>query len=360
MDGFAIKSEDWLNNSQKAFSIIGTSFAGHPYQGGIRANECIRTFTGAKIPKECDQIILQENIKFQSGSKVSFLAHMPNESYVRPTGHDIEKNSLIGSKKQRVNPFLIARLSASGIDEFTVIKKPNITIFSSGDELIPIETPYQKLQEGQIFESNKLFLLNALESPSINLIDGGNLPDSKEETKTRLAQAAKDSQLIITTGGVSVGDADFIIDSIREIGSLELWQINLKPGKPMAFGKIKEASILGLPGNPVSTIVTTLLLVKPIIDYLSGVIPTKPLKLKAIAKREITHSQGRTEYQRGFFSVSDDGNLLVEQQGDQSSNRLSSFKNCNCLIEILDTVGSIQVNEDVSIIPLEDFGLLKE
>ena len=228
---------------------------------------------------------------------------------------------------------------------------------SSGDELVSAKIPYGELKDGQIFESNKTFLLRSLEKLNVEIVDHGSIGDSREETEQALNTAAKSCDLLITTGGVSVGDADHITKTIQALGSLDFWRLNLKPGKPLAFGSIGDCKILGLPGNPVSTIVTTLLLAYPLIEHLKGTKPKDPLKVKARTKTNIRHSAGRTEYQRGLFTSEPDGTIVVEQLGDQSSNRLSSFNNCNCLIEIPSTRGNLALNDEVTILPLVNFGI---
>lgn len=360
MDGFALKESDWVNNADKEFSIIGRSLAGHPFEGAVKKNHCIRIFTGAKIPEECDLIILQEQIDSLKESKVSFLDHNPSETFVRPIGHDIARDTIIATKGQRIDPILLARISASGIHKIRAFRKPSIGVFSSGDELVSAKTKLKELKDGQIFESNRPFLLSSLANFGVKVIDYGNIPDSKILTTKYLTKASKNCDLIITSGGVSVGDADFITETISEVGSLNFWRLNLKPGKPLAFGEINGCRILGLPGNPVSTIITTLLIANPLIEHISGGIPKTPLKLKATCKQAIAHSAGRTEYQRGKYVNQEDGSLIVNQQGDQSSNRLSSFAGSNCLIEIPESEGDILPGAQVTIIPLSNLGLVKQ
>ena len=357
MDGFALRLSDWGNSEDKTFNIAGVSLAGHPNSGRIKHGECVRVFTGAKVPDECDQIILQEEVEFADESIVRFQDHQPSETYVRPVGHDIDRNQQIAMKGQELNPISLSRMSASGVSKVNVFRKPKIGVLSSGDELVSAKIPYRELKDGQIFESNKTFLLRSLEKLNVEIVDHGSIGDSREETEQALNTAAKSCDLLITTGGVSVGDADHITKTIQALGSLDFWRLNLKPGKPLAFGSIGDCKILGLPGNPVSTIVTTLLLAYPLIEHLKGTKPKDPLKVKARTKTNILHSAGRTEYQRGLFTSEPDGTIVVEQLGDQSSNRLSSFNNCNCLIEIPSTRGNLALNDEVTILPMVNFGI---
>ncbi len=357
MDGFALRLSDWNKSADKTFHLAGVSLAGHPISNLIKPGECVRVFTGAKVPDECDQIILQEEVDFTDESIVRFLDHQPIETYVRPVGHDIEKDKCIATQRQQLDPISLSRLSASGVNEISVFRKPKIGVLSSGDELVSVNTQNNKLKDGKIFESNKTFLLRSLEKLNVNIVDHGSIRDSREETEQALGAAAKSCDLLITTGGVSVGDADYITRTIQELGTLDFWRLNLKPGKPLAFGNIGDCKILGLPGNPVSAIVTTLLVAYPLIDHLKGTNPKDLLKIKAKIKTKILHSYSRTEYQRGFFTTESDGSIVVGQLGDQSSNRLSSFNNCNCLIEIPSNQDDLQLNEEVTIVPMANFGI---
>ena len=357
MDGFALRRSDWINNTDKTFNLAGISLAGHPISDPINKGECVRIFTGAKVPDECDQIILQEKIDFVDESIVRFLDHNPSETYVRLVGHDVVEGQCIATRRQQLNPISLSRLSASGVNKINVFKTPKIGLLSSGDELVSTTIRPNDLKEGQIFESNKIFLLRFLEKLGINIVDYGQIEDSRNETLQALDAASKSCDLLITTGGVSVGDADHITKTIQALGSLDFWRLNLKPGKPLAFGSIRDCKILGLPGNPVSTIVTTLLLAYPLIEHLKGSIAKDPLKVKARTKTNILHSAGRTEYQRGLFTSEPDGTIVVEQLGDQSSNRLSSFNNCNCLIEIPSARGNLALNDEVTILPMVNFGI---
>ena len=293
-------------------------------------------------------------------SKVSFFDHDPDETYVRPVGHDIDQDAQVAAKGQRIDPILLSRLSASGIHEIKVFKKVAIGVFSSGDELVSTDKAQHDLQEGKIFESNRQFLLSYLDNFEVSVIDYGNIPDSKAITMEYLTKASETCDLIITSGGVSVGDADFITETISELGTLDFWRLNLKPGKPLAFGGINGCCILGLPGNPVSTIITTWLIANPLIEHMSGGRPKIPLKLKATCQQMLSHSKGRTEYQRARYVNQEDGSLIVRQPDDQSSNRLSSFVETNCLIEIPDSKGDILPGEQVTIIPLSKLGLVEQ
>jgi molybdopterin molybdotransferase len=235
-----------------------------------------------------------------------------------------------------------------------VVRKVRVGVFSSGDELRDPGTPPEELALGQIYDSNAFTVANLLQRLPVELIPLQRLADDEQAVATALADAADSCDLLITSGGVSVGDADFIGATIARLGHLAFWKLNLKPGKPLAFGRIGQCWIFGLPGNPVSTIVTFLLLVKPSLQLLCGGRPPPLLRVNAKLATQVLHTPGRAEYQRGIYREDDNGELRVAHTGDQGSNRLSTFSGANCLIEIPKTTGSLPKDSVVSILPLSD------
>jgi molybdopterin molybdotransferase len=232
-----------------------------------------------------------------------------------------------------------------------VFTKPVVSIFSTGDELKDPENNESDLRLGEIYDANRTALKALLLDLPIDLIDLGILPDDKEKISSSMLRAAQKSDLLVTSGGVSVGDADHVVDAISEMGKLDFWRLNLKPGKPLAYGSINNTPIIGLPGNPVSTIVTALLLLKPVLTHLCGSVPTPPTRLKASLDGELSHQIGRAEYMRARFTQKNK-EVWVSSNQDQSSNRLSSFLNSNCLIEIPKEEGNVSAGSTVDIIPL--------
>lgn len=364
MDGYAIRQVDWDAGGTTAFEIIGESRAGHPFSAPIGLNQAVRVFTGAIVPPNADLVLLQERVLQNPSVQnapahsadglpiVQFEAHTPPETFVRPIGHDIPESEVVAEALEQIDAFTIGSLASVGVANVNVLAKPSVGVFSSGDELVD---PGHELGNGQIYDSNRVTVLQLLSALPCKLVDLGRLPDDPHAVAEKLQAAAHGVDLLITSGGVSVGDADFITSTIRELGELNFWKLNLKPGKPLAFGRIGNCYIFGLPGNPVSTIVTLLLLAKPTILHLCGATPQQPLRLQARLLSEIFHARGRTEFQRGLLT-SLGGDLAVTHTGDQSSNRLRTFHGANCLIEIPGSIGDVQAHENVTVIPFK--GLL--
>ena len=235
-------------------------------------------------------------------------------------------------------------------------RRPKVGIFSSGDELRDPGTPPEALALGQIYDSNRFTLTSLLRQQPIELITLDRLPDDPNAVEAALAEASRRCDMLITSGGVSVGDADFIGATIARLGELSFWRLNLKPGKPLAFGKIGDCWIFGLPGNPVSTIATCLLLAKPSLQVLCGTLPKPLLRIPATLTSPVSHHPGRAEYQRGIYSQKEPAGsgLTVRHTGDQGSNRLSTFAGANCLIEVPKESGDLTAGAEVNILPLSD------
>ena len=359
MDGYALRRQDVPNH--KTFRIVGQSLAGHPYSGSIKAGECARIFTGAVVPDGADLIVLQEEvadvITDENGDEnVRFAPHKTDEDYIRPIGNDVQQGHPMTQPGDTLSPLLLGALAAAGVCDINVYRRPKVGIFSSGDELRDPGTPPEALALGQIYDSNRFTLTSLLRQQPIELITLDRLPDDPDAVEAALAEASRRCDMLITSGGVSVGDADFVCATIARLGELSFWRLNLKPGKPLAFGKIGDCWIFGLPGNPVSTIVTCLLLAKPSLQVLCGTLPKPLLRIPATLTSPVSHHPGRAEYQRGIYSQKEPpgSGLTVRHTGDQGSNRLSTFAGANCLIEVPKESGDLTAGAEVNILPLSD------
>ena len=349
MDGYACRSIDVLDEVPTKLRVIDTSFAGSPSNKLVGKCEAVRIFTGAAMPRGSDTVVLQEVIK-KTGDEVCFQSEAPPGNNVRHRGHDIQKGTNLAVRGDQLGAYRLSWLAAVGITEVEVLKKVRISVFSTGDELVE---PGKKLKLGQIYDSNRVALIGLLEDKPVDVKDLGKLPDNPKAIEKALMEAQKESDLVITSGGVSVGDADFVKSVIESIGELTFWKLALKPGKPMAVGKLDHAIFFGLPGNPISTIITYLLFVAPAIDLFSGQKMRPPLQITARLQTEISHNTGRREYQRGKLIQGND-TLVVTPTGDQSSNRLATFAEANCLIIVPETQGNILCGELVNVILLPE------
>ena len=353
MDGYAIAAAGFTGQPPHAITVIGESLAGHPSRVRVSGTNGVRIFTGAPIPEGADTVVLQEDTQPIPGGVA--LNETPDRGdNVRPRGHDVSRGTPIARKGDRLNAYRLSWLTACGIDQVDVKRRVNVAIFSTGDELVDTGQP---LEPGQIYDSNRFALARLMSDQPVDLTDLGCLPDSPGAIRAALEQAGNSADMVLTSGGVSVGDADYVRDIVEQIGRLEFYRIALKPGKPLAVGKIGDADFFGLPGNPISTIVTFLLFVVPAIEVRSGGRHTPPLEFAAVLADDIAHTPGRREYQRGIAENAN-GGLVVHSTGDQSSNRLATFDGANCLIRVPEERGDIAAGETVSIVLLRDRGRL--
>ncbi len=347
MDGYAFRWEEDIDS----LAVTGASLAGHPFAGTVGAGECVRITTGAPLPPDCDTVIVQENCD-RDGEAIRIRQPARQGANVRPRGDDLRRGDVVVAAGKRLSPFDIGALAASGCSTVSVRVRPRVAVFSTGDEL---QQPGSVLEFGNIYDSNRFAVEALLARLPVEVDNLGVLADDAEAVAAALTEASENSALILTSGGVSVGDADHVKNTVEALGALTFWRLNLKPGKPLAFGRIGKALFVGLPGNPVSTIVTYLLIARPAIEKLCGTEPTRPAAIAAELTQPIPHKPGREEYQRGIATWSA-GNVRVRTTGAQGSNRMSTFAEANCLIRIPKSAGSLNSGERVEILPFE--GLL--
>ena len=342
MDGYAYRWRSGL----KQLRVVGASLAGHPFANPIADGEAVRITTGAALPDNCDTVAIQEDCSLRGDALT--LNPAPNRgSNVRQQGHDLHQGNSVAAQGRRLNAFDIGTLAAAGIDAAAVFTRPRIAVFSSGDEL---QSPGTALIHGNIYDSNRYAVASLLSQLPVEVRNLGVLADDAGAIADALTTASAECPLILTSGGVSVGDADLVKSTLERLGQLDFWRLNLKPGKPLAFGRIGEARLMGLPGNPVSTIVTYLLLAKPAVEALCGMTPQEPLTLRCQLTEAVRHKSGREEYLRGTATTGP-GAAEVRPTGDQSSNRMSTFAAANCLIRIPKTLGDLPAGAWVETLP---------
>lgn len=326
MDGYALHHADL--NPQHPLRLIGVSQAGHPFAGALAPGTCVRILTGAVLPAGAAAVVPQENTR-RDDNQVYLKGTFTAGDHVRPAGDDVRAGELLLPAGRRLTPADLGLLAASGQPEVLVRSRPRVAILATGDELRAVAEP---LGPGEIHESNGHLAAALLADLAIEVIDLGIVPDDPLALTERLLAAAGDADAIITTGGASVGDADHLVEVLNRIGQMAFWKVAIKPGKPFAFGRIGDAWLFGLPGNPVAVAVTLRQLVRPILLRLMGTDAAPPLRLEALCAGRIRKAPGRQEFQRGMFWREPGGPLTVAAVPGQGSHRLSSLSRANCFI----------------------------
>ncbi len=349
MDGYAFNSKDIKSGQSFILSLAGTSWAGSPYEGSLKQGECIRIFTGAVIPEGADSVIMQEHIK-KNESSINFPATTQAKKYIRAAGCDIKKNTELITAPKKLSAIDIGLLASAGIYDVAVQRKLNIAFLSTGDELCSIG---QALKSGQIYDSNRYTLSGLLNDNSFNVYDLGVIADDKQQLEKILRSAAITHDVIITTGGASVGEADYIKEILDKCGNVGFWKIAIKPGKPFAFGKIKDCYFFGLPGNPVSVIATFHKIVDPALQFLSGITEKKSISIAATCTDNLKKEKGRQEYQRGILTQTETGEFFVKSAGKQGSNIMSAMSRANCYIVLAGDSEGVSVGQKVVVEPFE-------
>ena len=349
MDGYAVRHKD-LTNAPTVLKVVGSAFAGHPFSGRVGAGECVRIMTGALIPEGCDSVVMQEHVQ-ASGSSVEIGEGHRRGQNIRLIGEDIAQNSTVLTKGQIIRPAEMGLLASLGFSDVTVFHKLKVALFSTGDEL---QEPGTQLAPGKIYNRNRYSLLGMLGELGVEIVDMGSIRDDKASLKEALLDAASRTDAIITSGGVSVGEADYIKQLLTEIGEVVFWKIAMKPGKPLAYGKIGTCHFFGLPGNPVAVMVTFQQFVRDALRILMGQQPRLTIEFQATCTSPIRKVPGRTEFQRGILSKDPDGSWTVRTTGAQCSGILSSMSKANSYIVLPASQGSVEAGSTVLVQPFLD------
>lgn len=347
MDGYALSSADIRDGEPFELPVVGTAWAGRPFQGNVLPGQCVRIFTGAILPDSLDTVVMQEIVETFDNT-VSFPDHIRPGQNVKKAGEDIARNAELIKPPKTLTAADLGLLASAGVQNIPVVKKLKIAYLSNGDELTSIGSP---LATGQIYDSNRYLLGALLKNAAFDTTDLGIVGDDKAALEDRLSAAAKQHDVILTTGGASVGDADFIKDILERCGTVDLWKIAIKPGKPLAFGSIGTCRFFGLPGNPVAVFATFSRIVLPALHRLAGMPPERPLQLQAICDDTLKKSPGRLEFMRGRLTQTDSGELRVASAGQQGSHILTSLSRANCFIVLPADCSGIRPGDRVTVEP---------
>ena len=354
MDGYALRFADLAADGETVLTRVGESFAGKPWGGVLGVGECVRIFTGGVMPRGADTVVMQERAsESASGVRVAAGAVSKAGQNRRFAGEDLKAGQTVFRDGQRMRPAEIGMLASLGIGEISVYRKLRVAFFSTGDELKSIGTT---LAPGEIYDSNRYTLYGMLTRLHCEVIDMGVIEDTPAAVERALANAAEAADVVITSGGVSVGEADYIKAILDKLGEVLFWKIAMKPGRPLAYGRIGNAHFFGLPGNPVAVMVTFYQFVRDALFVLQGdrsaqAQPTFKVALSAPIKKV----PGRTEFQRGILTSDSNGAWSVRTTGDQGSGILSSMSQANCFIVLGTDTGNVAAGELVEIQLLEGF-----
>ena len=338
MDGYAVRFIDLKADGEVTLKMAGSSFAGKPFAGKMQAGETVRIMTGAVMPPEADTIVMQEHVQAKDGQVTIGSGHRLNQN-LRRAGEDLAIGQVALKRGLPLRPAEVGLISSLGIGEVTVFRKLRVAFFSTGDELVSIGSVPQ---EGQIFDSNRYTIHGMLTRLNCEVIDMGVVRDDPALIEAAFKEAAASADVVITSGGVSVGEADFVKDMLNKLGEVLFWKIAMKPGRPLAYGKIGGAHFFGLPGNPVSVMVTFYQFVRDALLKLAGQDPLPPLPtFKVPCTSALKKAPGRTEFQRGILSQDAAGAWSVRVTGEQGSGILRSMSEANCFIILPTDQGNV-------------------
>ncbi|EOG7716420.1 bifunctional molybdopterin-guanine dinucleotide biosynthesis adaptor protein MobB/molybdopterin molybdotransferase MoeA [Vibrio parahaemolyticus] len=347
MDGYAIRSDDVDRNS---YQVVAEVMAGHAYDQPLQVGQAVKIMTGAPTPLNGDTVVMREQAS-QEGDKVTFDgANIKAGQNVRQAGEDLAIGSDVFTAGTRLASPEMGMIASLGFGEANVFRKLKVAVFSTGDE---VQAPGTEQKANSIYDSNRFTIMGMLEKLGCEILDFGILEDNEQLMIEALENASAQADVVMTSGGVSVGDADYIKLALDKLGQIDFWRINMRPGRPLAFGQINNKPFFGLPGNPVAVMVSFINFVEPALRKMQGEQGWKPLKVNAIATENLRSRQGRTEFSRGIYELDDTGRLTVRTTGKQGSGILRSMSEANCLIEISPAIDTVKAGESVTIIPLQ-------
>ncbi|WP_407506378.1 bifunctional molybdopterin-guanine dinucleotide biosynthesis adaptor protein MobB/molybdopterin molybdotransferase MoeA [Vibrio parahaemolyticus] len=347
MDGYAIRSDDVDRDS---YQVVAEVMAGHAYEQPLEVGQAVKIMTGAPTPRNGDTVVMREQAS-QEGDKVTFNgANIKAGQNVRQAGEDLAIGSDVFTAGTRLASPEMGMIASLGFGEANVFRKLKVAVFSTGDE---VQAPGTEQKANSIYDSNRFTIMGMLEKLGCEILDFGILEDNEQLMIEALENASAQADVVMTSGGVSVGDADYIKLALDKLGQIDFWRINMRPGRPLAFGQINNKPFFGLPGNPVAVMVSFINFVEPALRKMQGEQGWKPLKVNAIATENLRSRQGRTEFSRGIYELDDTGRLTVRTTGKQGSGILRSMSEANCLIEISPAIDTVKAGESVTIIPLQ-------
>ena len=366
MDGFAIHRDDIPSSTtgEKVLDVKGTAWAGRPLDSIINRGEAARIMTGAMMPEGTDTVVIQEHVEvLQEGRQVRIDGEVEAGRNVRFSGEDVAEGDVVFAAGENLGPAHIGQLASLGISRVDVSRRLKVAYFTTGDELRslsendPADDPARtQLGPGELYDSNRYTLAAMLSSMGVDTIDLGVVRDNEEATREAFGKAAEVADVVITSGGVSTGEADYVTKVIHQLGEVAFWKLAMRPGRPLAFGALGDAMFFGLPGNPVAVMVTFYEFVRPSMLHMMGARVKEPQSISAVCQSKLRKSPGRTEYQRGIMSLDSEGRTTVVTTGKQGAGRITSMCAANCMIVLPPGSDSVVPGDLVQVQPF--YGLI--
>ncbi len=350
MDGYGFRHQDLPAEGSRSFKLIGQALAGQVFEQTIGEFECVRIMTGARIPDGVDTVIEQEKTE-RLEDYIIIASGQKKGANVRYIGEDIARGRVVLLAGSLIGPAQMGVLASLGIASVRIHRKPRVAVFSSGDEIRSIG---ETLEGNQIYDSNRYTILGMLEKLSVEVVDLGVILDTQKVIEQTLKSVASEVDMIITSGGVSVGDADYIKQALDKNGEILFSKLHIKPGRPLTFGHLDNTLFFGLPGNPVAVMVTFMYFVRPALLQLLGRKDTQLQDFEVVCQSDMRKLPGRTEIQRGILQQTETG-LTVQTTGRQGSGVLSSMSRGNCFIYLPHEAESIKAGDRVIVHPFSMF-----
>lgn len=350
MDGYAVAFADLANDHEVKLRCVGRAFAGHPFMGTLAAGDCVQIMTGAMMPSGLDTVIIQEHVAVQD-DHVVFPADVQPGANVRFPGEDVAIGDLALGAGELLRPAHLGLIASLGVSTVKVYRKLRVCCFITGDELRQLtDDDSSPLKPGELYDSNSYTMRGMLQRLNVDVEYLGLVGDDFQQTQASLSRASQRADVVITSGGVSTGDADFVTKSLEALGDVTFWKLAMRPGRPLACGYLGDALFFGLPGNPVAVAVTFYEFVRPALRLMMGMKPpSQALKVMATSEVAIRKLPGRTEYQRGIAYNNDQGCLCVKTTGKQGAGRLSSMCDANCIIVLEHERDGVSAGDQVEI-----------
>jgi molybdopterin molybdotransferase len=348
VDGYAVGSADIPATGTRELGVVGDLAAGGVFDGILRGGQALRIMTGAPMPAGADTVYPQEVVE-RTGEKIRVGA-IDKGVNVRMRGEDVTAGGVVVERGTVLRPQEIGLLTSLGLWQVSVHRRPRVALLSTGDEVVEPGTPRRP---GQIYDANRFTLRGSVEQCGGDVLDLGIVPDERGELTARLREAAAMADVVMTSGGVSVGVYDLVKDVLAELGTIDFWQVAMQPGRPLAFGRIGETTFFGLPGNPVASLLAFMLFVRPALWKLGGRRRLYPPTWQARTLEPLRKRTGRREFKRGVLGFQD-GGWQVRTTGPQGSGILSSMVAGNCLIVLEEERGDVAAGELVTVEPFAE------